>query len=321
MLRFLALFGLGALAVAMPATAQEKWPQRQVTLVVPFTAGGTTDIFARILADGLQAKYKQPFIVENRPGAGGNIGTAAVVRAPADGYTIMVGTISSHAINPYIYKNLSYDIEKDFQPVSLIATTPNLLVISKNVPVSNLADFIAYVKKNSGKLNFGSSGAGTSQHLSAELFALMTKTELTHVPFRSSGDTVNSLLGGHVDFAFDNITLVLPQVQGGNLRALAVTSKERSPMAPDLPTISEVLPGFEAVSWHGLFLRTEVPKAIAEQLAADVREILTKPQVVKQLTDIGVKPSPTTPAEFAVFLKAERAKWSEVAEKINLTVR
>ena len=320
-----AILGLGVAACAafavmsQPAQAQT-WPQRQVTVVVPFTAGGTTDLFGRIIADGLQQKYGKPFIVENRPGAGGNVGSAVVAKAAPDGYTMLIGTISSHAINPYVYKNIPYDVDKDFAPVSLIATLPNMLAVGKAVPANTFKEFVDYVKANPGKLNFASSGAGTSPHLAAELFALKTGTKMTHVPFRSSGDTMNALLGGHVQFAFDNATIVLPQVQAGNVKGLAVTTKTRSAMAPDIPAVAETIPGFEAPSWHGVFFPAGVPKAIIEQVSADVRTILTNPTVVKRLTEVGATPSPMTPEEFQKFLTAERAKWKEVAQAINLKV-
>ncbi|MFZ4534227.1 MAG: tripartite tricarboxylate transporter substrate-binding protein, partial [Alsobacter sp.] len=186
---------------ALPASAQDAWPSRQVTLVVPFTAGGTTDMFGRILAQYMQAKFGPPFVVENRAGAGGNVGTLGVARAPGDGYTLLVGTVSTHAINPFLYRNLQHDTEKDFQPVSLIARLPNMLVVHPKIPATSTAEFIAYAKANPGKLSYGSSGAGTSTHLAAELFQTLTGTTMTHVPYRSSGDVMNNLAGGHIDLA------------------------------------------------------------------------------------------------------------------------
>ena len=210
---------------------------------MPFSAGGTTDLFGRLLAQHMQQKFGQPFIVENRAGAGGNLGAAAVAKAAPDGYTFLVGTVSTHAINPFLYTKLPYDTVKDFAPVSLIARLPNILVVHPSLPVNNVQELIAYLKANPDKLSYGSSGAGTSIHLAAELFKIRTGTTMTHVPFRSSGDIMNNLTGGHINLAFDNITLAWPQVQAGRLRALAVSSTERSAIAPDVPTVADTHPG------------------------------------------------------------------------------
>ena len=255
---------LATAAFVGSAPAQD-WPQRQVTLVVPFTAGGTTDMFGRILAQGLQQKYTTPFVVDNRAGAGGNIGAAMVARAAKDGHTLLVGTVSTHAINPFIYKNLAHDTEKDFQPVSLIARLPNMLVVHPKIPATTVAELTEHLKKNAGKLSYGSSGAGTSTHLAAELFQLKTGTKMVHVPYRSSGDVMNALIGGHIDLAFDNITLAWPHAKAGTLRALAVTSTQPSATAPEVPPVAATLAGFDATSWHGVFAPAGTPRAIVER--------------------------------------------------------
>ena len=211
--------------------------------MVPFSAGGTTDMFARILAQGLQQKYGTPFVVENRAGAGGNIGATAVARAAKDGHTLLVGTVSTHAINPFIYKNLAHDTEKDFQPVSLIARLPNMLVVNPKIPAKTVAELVEHLKKNEGKLSYGSSGAGTSTHLASELFQLKTGTKMVHVPYRSSGEVMNALIGGHIDLAFDNITLAWPHAKAGTIRALAVTSTQPSATAPEVPPVAATLAG------------------------------------------------------------------------------
>jgi tripartite-type tricarboxylate transporter receptor subunit TctC len=311
--RFLAALSLALAALIAPAQAQD-WPSRQVTIIVPFTAGGTTDMFARILAQGLQQKYPGPFIVENRPGAGGNIGAAAVARAPKDGYTIMVGTVSTHAINPFIYKNLGHDTEKDFQPVSLIARLPNMLVVNPKVPAKTVSELVDYLKKNPDKFNYGSSGVGTSTHLAAELFQIKTGTKMTHVPYRSSAEVMTALIGGHIDLAFDNITLAWPQARGGALRALAVTSTEPSATAPEVPPVAASLPGFDATSWHGVFAPAGTPRPIVDTLAGEVKRIFEQPAVQKNLADVGAVPSPMTPDQFRSFIAAERAKWREVVQ-------
>ena len=302
-----------ATALATPAQSQG-WPQRQVTIVVPFTAGGTTDMFARMLAQGLQQKYGSPFIVDNRPGAGGNVGAAAVARAAGDGYTLLVGTVSTHAINPFIYRNLPLDAEKDFQPVSLIARLPNMLVVNNKLPARTVAELVDHLKKNAGKLSYGSSGAGTSTHLASELFQLRTGTKMVHVPYRSSGEVMNALVGGHIDLAFDNITLAWPQVKAGRLRALAVSSTERSAIAPETPTVAETIPGFDATSWHGVFAPAGTPKPIVDKMAAEMKRILELPDVKEKLFEIGAIASPMTPDEFVKFIDAERAKWADVVK-------
>jgi tripartite-type tricarboxylate transporter receptor subunit TctC len=303
-----------------PAHAQDGWPAKQVTVVVPFTAGGTTDMFGRIFAQGMQAKTGIPFVVDNRGGAGGNIGAAAVARAPKDGYTLLVGTVSTHAINPLIYKNLSFDAARDFQPVSLIARLPNILVVNPNLPAKTVPELIAHLKANPGKLSYGSSGVGTSTHLAAELFQMKTGTTMTHVPYRSSGDVMNALVGNHVDLAFDNITLAWPQVRSGNIRALGVTSLERSATAPDVPTVADTLPGFDATSWHGVFAPAGTPKPIVDRLSQEVKRIFEAPDVQKTLADIGAVASPMTPEQFAAFIAAERTKWQEVVKAAGVQV-
>ncbi|HEX2137821.1 MAG TPA: tripartite tricarboxylate transporter substrate binding protein [Microvirga sp.] len=314
MRKLLTTLALAALALATPAAAQEAWPPRTVTVVVPFTAGGTTDMFARIFANAMQAKTGSAFVVENRAGAGGNIGTAAVAKGPKDGSTLLVGTVSTHAINPFLYKNIAHDTEKDFQPVSLFARLPNLLVVNPKVPAKTVTELVDYLKQNPGKLNYGSSGAGTSTHLASELFQMMTGTKMNHLPFRSSNDVMNALAGGHIDLAFDNMTLAWPQAQAGTVRALAVTSKERSPTAPEVPAMAETLPGFEATSWHGLFAPAGTPRPIVERLAAEVKTIFGSEEQKKKLVEVGAVATPTTPEEFVQFIAAERTKWQEVVK-------
>jgi tripartite-type tricarboxylate transporter receptor subunit TctC len=310
---------LAALALPAPAEAQE-WPTKQVTLIVPFSAGGTTDLFARLLSQHLQQKTGQPFIVENRAGAGGNLGAQLVARAAPDGTTFLVGTVSTHAINPFIYTKLPYDTVKDFQPVSLIARLPNILVVHPDLPVKTVPELIAYLQANPDKMSYGSSGTGTSIHLAAELFKIKTGTTMTHVPFRSSGDIMNNLTGGHINLAFDNITLAWTQVKAGRLRALAVTSTERSAIAPDVPVMADTIPGFEATSWHGVFAPAGTPKTIVDAMAAEMKRILELPDVKEKLAEIGAIAAPMTPEEFVKFIDGERAKWSEVVKAAGVKV-
>jgi tripartite-type tricarboxylate transporter receptor subunit TctC len=300
-------------AAAMPAHAQD-WPTRPVTVIVPFAAGGTTDLFARTLSQHLERTFGKPFIVENKPGAGGNIGTTQVARAAPDGYTIEVGTVSTHAINPFLYKSLPHDTLKDFQPVSLISRVPNILVTNKNFPPNSVKELIEYGKANPGKITYGSSGSGTSIHLSAELFKMRTGVEMTHVPYRGSGELVAAMLGGHIDLAFDNMPISWPHAKKGDLKALAVTTAERSPAAPDVPTVADTIPGYEASSWFGVFVPAGVPRPIVDKLAAEVKRILLMPEVDQKLSDVGAKPAPTTPEEFVAFINTEREKWAEVVK-------
>jgi len=312
------LFAATALAAAVvlsgPVAAQDNWPTKPVRVVVPFAAGGTTDLFARILTNYMPATFAQPFVVENRAGAGGNIGADAVAKAPGDGYTLLVGTVSTHAINPFIYPNIPFNASKDFQPVSLIAQLPNMLVVNPKIPATSVADLVTYLKANPDKLNFGSSGAGTSTHLAAELFKMMTGTTMTHVPFRSSGEVMQNLAGGHIDLAFDNMTLAWPQAQAGTVRALGVTSLARSETAPNVPTIAEGLAGFQATSWHGLFAPASTPRPIVDKLAAEVRRILSLPEVQTRMKEIGAVPSPMTPDQFRDFIAGEQTKWEAVVK-------
>jgi tripartite-type tricarboxylate transporter receptor subunit TctC len=300
-------------AAAGPATAQT-WPDRAVTVIVPFSAGGTTDLFARTLAQHMEKTFGKPFIVENKPGAGGNIGTTQVARAAPDGYTIEVGTVSTHAINPFLYKALPHDTVKDFQPVSLISRVPNILVTRKDFPPHSVAELIAYAKANPGKVTYGSSGAGTSIHLAAEMFKMRTGVDMTHVPYRGSGELVAAMLGGHIDLAFDNMPISWPHAKAGELKALAVTTAERSPAAPNVPTVGDTIPGYEASGWFGVFVPAGVLRPIVDKLAAEVKRILLLPEVDEKLSGVGAKPAPSTPEEFAAFIDTERAKWSEVVK-------
>lgn len=310
------LAGLGA-TMAAPALAQE-WPTRAVTVVVPYTAGGTTDLFGRIFAQAMQEKTGKPFVVENRAGAGGTIGAAAAAKAAPDGYTLFVGTVATQATAPFTYKKLAYDPNKDFAPISLFATLPNMLVVTPKMPVESFKDFIAYVKQNDGKLSFGSSGYGSSNHITSEALTRLMGAKITHVPFKSSGDIMNALAGGHVDLAFDNITLAWPQSQGGQVRALAVTTKDRSPTAPDVPAMSETFSDFDVGSWHGLLAPAGTPQPILDRLAADVKEIFSSDSVKKKLFDIGAVARPMNPGEFAAFTKAEQDKYQKLVKEIGL---
>jgi tripartite-type tricarboxylate transporter receptor subunit TctC len=303
-----------------PVAAQETWPQRQVSVVVPFSAGGSADIIGRIFAQHMQAKFGVPFIVENRGGAGGSIGAGYVAKAPADGYTLLVGTVSTNAINAFLYTKLSFDVARDFQPISLLVQLPNLLFVNPKLPVKTVPELIAHLKANEGKLNYGSSGNGTSSHLSAVMFQIASGTKMIHVPFRSTTEELNSMMGGHIDLAIDSMTSTWPQAQSGAVRALAVTTPQRSATAPDLPTIGETLKGFEATGWQGLFAPAGTPRSVVDKVAAEVKRIFALPEVVTALRNVGADPSPSTPDEFAEFTRAERAKWQEVVKAAGVRI-
>ena len=300
------------------ARAQEAWPARQVTVIVPFAAGGTTDMFGRLFAADMQAKYKVPFVVENKAGAGGTLGAAAAARAKGDGYTLLVGTASTHAVAPYVYKDPHYNAEKDFVPISLFAKVPNMLVVAPRLPVKTVGDLIAYAKSRKEPLTYGSSGIGSAPYFSTELFRIMAGIELIHVPYKASNDVVTALTGGHVDLAFDNITFAWPLAQSGTVRAIAVTSTERSPTAPDLPTVAETLPGYDTPSWHGLYAPAGTPRAIVEQIALDIKRIYGTPEMAARLKEIGAVAFPISPDEFKAFNASELARYKEITAKVGL---
>jgi len=312
MRRIFATAAVLLVSLAAQAQAQDSWPQRAVTLVVPFGAGGSADLTARIIATHLQARFGSPFVVDNKGGAGGSIGTGFVAKAPNDGYTLLVGTVSSNAINAALYPRLAYDLDRDFQPVTLLVRFPNLLFVNPKIPAKTVTGLIDYLKAHPGKVNYGSSGIGTSSHLSTVMFALATGTEMTHIPFRSTGEVVNSMIGGHIDLGIDSMTTTLPHAQSGAVRALAVTTPQRNASAPDLPTIGETLPGYEATAWQGIFAPAGTPRPIVDRLAAEVKRILEMPEVADSLKAVGAEPAPLPPDAFAAFAREERAKWKEV---------
>jgi tripartite-type tricarboxylate transporter receptor subunit TctC len=309
-----------AAMLALPSNADERWPQRQVTIIVPFSAGGTTDLFGRMLGAHLHAVFGQPFIVENRAGAAGNLGITAAAKTAPDGYTLLVGTTSGFAINPFLYSKLPHDTVRDFQPVSLIARVPNMLVVNPGVPAQTLPELVAYLKANPDKLSYGSSGIGSSQHLGTELFKIKTGTQMTHVPYRSSGEIMNAINGGHIQFALDNITLVLPQVKAGKVKALGMSTLQRSPSAPDVPAIAETLPGFEASAWHGVFVRAGTPRVVVDKIGAEMKRFLELADTKAKFFELGAVPSPMTPEAFAAFVNEERGKWQEVVKAAGVTV-
>jgi tripartite-type tricarboxylate transporter receptor subunit TctC len=317
---FLAGVAAAAVGPAARTRGEEAWPQRAVTLVVPFGAGGSADLVARIFAQGLQAKYGISVVIENKGGAGGTIGTGMVAKAAPDGYTLVLGTLSTHAINPSIYAKLPYDAERDFAPISPLVRFPNLLVINPKLPVRTVADFVAYLKANDGKLNFGSAGNGTSSHLCAVMLMRAVGVSMAHIPFRGSSDEMNALIGGHIDFAFDSMTTLWPLAQSGEVRPLAVSSPQRSAVAPDVPAIGETIAGFDATGWQGVFAPAGTPRDIVVRLAQNVKEIFTQPDILASLRNVGGDPLPMMPDEFARFVVVERVKWAKVAKASGVRI-
>ena len=312
-----------ALATAPGAFAQSAatgFPSKPIRIVVTFTSGGAPDILARLIGERLTADWGQPVLVDNKPGAGGNTGSDFVAKAPADGYTIVVGTVGTHSINGALYAKMPYDMVRDFAPVTLLATTPNLLVINNDVPAKTLKEFIALGKKE-GRMTFASSGSGTSIHVSGELFKTMTGIDMTHIPYKGRATAIPDLLGGRVTMMFDNMPSSLPLVKDGKLRALGVTSAQRSAAAPDIPTIAEQgLPGFDAVSWFALFAPAGTPKAIVDKLQVEVKKILVSPEVGRKLAEIGLEVVGSTPEELAAYQRSEIAKWAKVVKESGAKV-
>jgi tripartite-type tricarboxylate transporter receptor subunit TctC len=296
------------------AQAADSYPSKPIHIVVTFTSGGAPDILARLIGEKLSATWGQSVIVENKPGAGGNIGADYVAKAAPDGYNLVLGTVGTHSINGALYQNMPYDMVKDFTPVTLLASTPNMLVVNNDVPAKNLKDFIALGKKE-GKMTFASSGSGTSIHVSGELFKTMTGIDMMHIPYKGRASAIPDLLGGRVTMMFDNMPSSLPLVREGKLRALGVTSAKRSQAAPDIPTLAEAgLPGFEAVSWFAMFAPANTPAPVVAKLQGEISKILKSPEISKRLLDLGLEPSGSTSAELAAYQKSEIAKWSKVVK-------
>ncbi|MDM0067554.1 tripartite tricarboxylate transporter substrate binding protein [Variovorax sp. J31P207] len=319
----LALAASAALALlAGPAAAQSTWPTKPVRIVVPFAPGGTTDILARAVAPELSRAFGQQFIVDNRAGAGGNVGAEIVARAPNDGYTLLMGTVGTHGINRALYPKLPYDPIKDFVPITLVAAVPNVMEMNvdkaKALNINNVADFVKYAKANPGKLNMASSGSGTSIHLAGELFKSMTGSYMTHIPYRGSGPALMDMVGGNADVMFDNLPSSMQQIKGGKLKALAVTSAQRSPALPDVPTVEEAggpaLKGYEASSWFGLLAPAGTPPDIVNRVQQEVAKALNSPAVKEKLVAQGAIPSGNSPADFAKLIDAEHVKWAKVVK-------
>ncbi len=310
------------LAIAGPAAAQGAWPSKPVRIVVPFAPGGTTDILARAVAPELSKALGQQFIVDNRAGAGGNVGAEIVARSPGDGYTLLMGTVGTHGINRALYPKLPYDPIKDFVPITLVAAVPNVMEMNadkaRELKISNVPDFIAYAKSHPGKLSMASSGSGTSIHLAGELFKTMSGSFMTHIPYRGSGPALLDLVAGNTDVMFDNLPSSMQQIKAGKLKALAVTSAQRSPALPDVPTVEEAggasLKGYEASSWFGLLAPAGTPPDVVSRIQQEVAKSLGTPAIKEKLVAQGAMPSGNSPADFAKLIDSEHRKWAQVVK-------
>ena len=314
------LAGMGALAAAPCATAQPRWaPDRPVRVVVPFVAGGSTDVTARLVAQALAERMGQPFVIENRPGAGGNIAAEAVARSAPDGYTLFMATSGIIAANQALYRTLPFDGVRDFAPISQVAFIPNLLVVNPELPARSIADLIALARSRPGQVNYGSAGAGTSQHIAGALFAARAGVDMAHVSYRGGAPAVTDLVAGRIQMIMSPLVEVIAHVQAGRLRPLGVTTTRRSPLLPDVPTIAETLPGFEVALWNGFLAPSGTPPAAVARFAEETAAVLRTPEMRARLAEQGSEPVGSTPVEFTAFIRAEIPKWTEMVRLSGAT--
>ncbi len=319
--RLLARCALAAcLTPALPAAMAQTYPAKPITLVVPHSAGGTSDILARTVAAEAAKTLGQTIVIDNKGGANGTIAAKQVASSAPDGYTLLLATASTHGINPSLYSRISYDAVKDFTPVTLLATVPNVLVVGPNVKAGNVQELIAFIRSQGDKTNMGSAGAGTPGHLAGEMFKSEAKLQFTHVPYKGGSPAITDLIGGQIDFMFTTIPGVLPHVKAGSLRALAVTSPERSSAMPDVPTMAESgLPGFQAVSWHGIVAPAGTPDAVVARLNQALTGALAAPEVEQRLMEEGARASGVNTAEFGKFIQTEMAAWAKAVKDSGAT--
>ena len=315
--RFLAAL---AFAIAsLPAAAIERYPQKPVRIIVPFAAGGVADLLPRVVGEKLSQKWKQPVVVENKPGASGNIGMELGARADPDGYTLVLAPAGNLTVNPSLFPNLPFDVQKDFALITVIASSPNVLVVHPSVPAKNLKELIAYAKTNPDKLNFASPGEGSGAHLAGELFNIEAGIKTMHIPYKGMAPAVNDLLGGNVQMMFAGISTVLEHIKADKLVAIAVAGPSRLRPIPEVPTIDESgFPGFDVTSWYGLVVRAGTSGEIIAKINADIRSVLFQEDVLNQLFDLGLSPIANRPEDFARLIQSERAKWSEIVRKAKI---
>lgn len=311
--RSLQLTLCAALGLASALSPAQTYPSRPIRLVVTFPPGGAPDILARLFSE--KAQLGQPLVVDNKPGAGGNIGADIVAKSPGDGYTLVMGTVGTHAINGALYDKMPYDMVKNFSPISLVASAPNLLVVHNDLPVRSVPELIAYMKANPNKLSFGSPGVGTSVHVSGELFKSMTGTSMTHIPYKGRQFAIPDLIGGSIQVMFDNMPSALPMAREGKIRALAQTTERRSAAAPDVPTVAEFVPGFEATTWFALFAPAGTPRPIVDRLNAELVRVFRLPDVQDRLKTLGLEALLSGPDELARYQAAEIGKWAKVVKE------
>jgi len=317
-LSIVALLASTMAAIAQPAA----YPTKPIRIVVAYTPAGATDILARTIGQKLTEAWGQAVIIDNRPGANGNIGTEYAAKATPDGYTLLMVTAGTHGINPGLYRKLGFDAVKDFAPVSLVAMVPNVFVVNNGVPSKDLKEFIAYAKANQGKLNYGSPGNGSTAHLSMELFKSMTGIQMVHVPYKGSAGVLADLIGGQIVVTMDNMPPYVPQVKAGKIRALAVSPARRSPALPDVPTVAEAgVPGYDSGAWFGLVAPANTPKDLVAKLSRETARILKLPDVSARLADLGAESVGGTPEQFSAHIKAEIAKWAKVIRDANVELQ
>ncbi|MVW78477.1 Bug family tripartite tricarboxylate transporter substrate binding protein [Bordetella sp. 02P26C-1] len=308
------------LSVGGPAWAAD-YPNRPVKVVVPFPPGGATDVAGRLVAERLQNAFGKPFVVENRSGASGNIGVGEVVRSPADGYTLVVGAPQTLTINPLLFSNIPFDPKKDLDPIVMVASVPNVLIVNKDLPVNSVPELIQYIKDNPGKVRYGSSSVGGTPHLSSEMFASMTGTKIAHIPYRGSAPALQDLLGGHIEMMFDNLPASLPQIRAGTVKALAVTTLERSKSAPDIPTLDEQgVKGFESQGWFSLLAPAGTDPTIVERINGVVNEALQDPEFRARLASVGADPVGGSSEDFRNAIQAESKRWAKVIQEAGIKV-
>jgi tripartite-type tricarboxylate transporter receptor subunit TctC len=314
------LFAGGLIAgLLVAAQAQAAFPERPVTLVVPFAAGGSTDVVARVIAEKMSADLGQQVIVQNVAGAGGSLGASNVAKADPDGYTILMGTVATHALNPLILKNKPYDAEADFAPVSLLVLVPNVLVVNPELPAKSVEELLALLKAEPDKWSYASSGNGTPLHLSGELFKSMAGVSMEHIPYKGSGPALNDVLGNQVSIMFDNLPSSSAHIKAGTLKALAVTTAERAPSFPDIPTMAEAgLPGYETYTWNALFAPKDTPKDVVDRLNAAAVKAMADPGVAERMKEFSATIVASSPDQLATHVKAEIAKWTPVVKDANV---
>ncbi len=312
---------LAGLMLLLPTSAgAQSWPAKPVHIIVSFGAGGTADILARMIGERLSPLLGQPVIVENRPGGGGNLGARSVARAEPDGYTLLMSGSPTHSVGPHLFKQLSYDPMRDVPPVAMVAAAPNLLVVNSSLPVRSLDDLIRLAREKPGQLTYSSAGNGTSGHLAAELLKSAARINMLHVPYKSGPEAVTGVLSGDVSFIFFTVPSVLPQVESGKLRALAITSAARSALVPNVPTVAELgFPGFEALAWFALFAPRETPKPIVARLSADIEKIVTLPDIRDKMIQLGAEPSYMNPEQLSSFVAVESPKWGQLIREAGVT--